>query len=127
MLTFLGKELNKHFTFNDLQIVLEDCIYNAKNDKSIYVIYKKPIELLKGTFYIEFKFYEKKLSEFNLQSAEYEVDEAHIYHCKWLEENFQNEKISKNNFITYKNDDIGLSADRSLKGGNPQILCKVLR
>ena|GEM_PF-4911249 len=125
-MTFLNKELNKNFTFNDLQIVLGDCIYSTRNDNSTYVIYRKPIDILDGTFYIEFKFYNNILSEFNLQSSEYEFDEAHNYHCKWLEKNFQNEEISSNNGITYKTNDIEMIADRSLKGGNPQILCKVL-
>lgn len=92
-MTFMDKELNRNFTFNDLPLVLVDCIYSTRNDNSTYVIYKKPIVILNGNFYIEFKFYENKLIEFNLQSAEYEFDEAHLYHCKWLEKNFQNEKI----------------------------------
>ena len=104
-MTFLNKSLNKNFTFNDLQIVLGDCIYSTRNDNSTYVIYRKPIDILDGTFYIEFKFYNIILSEFNLQSSEYEFDEAHNYHCKWLEKNFQNEEISSNNGITYKTND----------------------
>ena len=126
-MTFMDKELNRNFTFNDLQIVLADCNYSTRNNNSTYVIYKKPIVILNGNFYIEFKFYENKLIEFNLQSAEYEFDEAHLYNCKWIDENFKNEKISSNNVITYKNNDIEMYADRSLRGGNPQILCKVLK
>ncbi len=125
-MTFMNKELNKNFTLDDLQIVLGDCIYSTRNDNSTYVIYKKTIDILDGTFYIEFKFYNNTLSEFNLQSSEYEFDEARNYHCKWLEKNFQNEKNSSNNDITYKTNDIEMIAERSLKGGNPQILCKVL-
>ena len=45
-MTFLNKSLNKNFTFNDLQIVLGDCIYSTRNDNSTYVIYRKPIDIL---------------------------------------------------------------------------------
>lgn len=126
-MTFLDKELNEAFTFNDLQVVLEDCIYSTKNDNSIYVIYKKPIVILNGNFYIDFKFFQNCLVEFKLQSSEYEFEEAHLYHCKWLEENFKNEKFSSNNIITYKSNNVEMFADRSLKGGNPQISCKVVK
>ena len=125
-MTFMNKELNKNFTLDDLKIVVKDCICSTRNDKSTYVIYNEPIIILDGNFYIEFKFYDKKLIEFNLQSVDYDYEQAHIYHCSWLEDNCKKENFIREDNNKYKNNDIELYADRSLKGGNPQILCKVL-